>query len=105
MQTLTRTSTIEQMLESADHLIEKHRADPAIPDRITDTPHLPQGWILYSAERAFGGSKKGWNVELMDTTKPFQKGSIVTARHNHSLDAALEKASRSIMASRPAGRA
>lgn len=100
MQTMTRTNTIEHLLESADHLIELHREGPARIDRVVETPHVPEGWILYSAGLALGGSKKGWSVELLDTTKPFQKGSIVDARHSKSLDAALEAANRKIPASR-----
>lgn len=91
-QTVTRTSSIEHMLESADRAFEWHRSNTDVPDRVTNTPHLPQGWILYSAYYALEGSQKGWNVELMDTTRPFQKDSIVKAWHSHSLDAALQKA-------------
>lgn len=102
MQTTAHSTTIEQMLESADHLIEKHRGDPAAFDHYADTPHVPAGWILYSAQYELGGMRQPWKVELMDTTRPFQDGSIVVAQHSESLDAALREASRKALA-RPMG--
>lgn len=102
MQTMTDTTTIEQMLESADHLIEKHREQPGLFDRINRTPFLPEGSILYSAQCAFG-DRKHWEVELLDTTRRYEEGSIVTAQDDNSLDAALEAASRKIIASRSRG--
>ena len=104
MQTITRTLSIEHMLESADHLIEHHRGNPAAFDQPVNNPQLPNGWIIYSAHYALGGKKKGWSVEVMDTTRPFRKGSIVDAFDRQSLDAAL-RAANSKIASRPVGRA
>ena len=104
MQMMTRATTIEQMLESADHLIERHRGDPAIPDRAFKPPDLPEGCILYSARCEFEGVRKRWNVELMDTTKPYDEDSIVASEHTGSLDAALREAGRMILAARSAGR-
>lgn len=103
MQTITRTTAIEQMLESADHLIERHREGTGRRDRVLATPHVPEGWILYSACYKLEGTEKGWRVELMDTMRPFQAGSIVDACHSASLDAALIEANRKIPASRVAG--
>ena len=92
----TRTLAIERMLESADHHIAQHQEDSAMRDPAVRMPQLPEGWIFYSAERAFGGSKKGWSVEIMDTTKPFHQGSIVKAWHRESLDKALLEAAHKI---------
>lgn len=96
MHTSTRTLTIERMLESADPHIAQHRVNPAMPDSINRTPQLPQGWILHSASYTYEGSRKGWDVQILDTTKPYGKDSILTAWHSGSLDAALRAASRSI---------
>jgi hypothetical protein len=104
MQTMTSTIAIEQMLESADHLIESHRGNPGRVDRESETPYLPDGWIVYSAECAFEGIHKDWKVELMDTTRPFQEGSIVSAQNELSLDAALKEAGRKVLTSRSGGR-
>lgn len=109
MQTVTRTAAIEQMLESADHLIENHRvienhrATAAVFDRSVESPDLPPGCIFYSAEFSLDGLEKGWNVELMDTMKPFGAGSIVSAEHAPTLDAALRQASSKVLASRSMG--
>ena len=92
------------MLESADHLIEKHRGTPALFDHVTESPYVPEGWILYSAECSVGGVRKSWSVELMDTTRPYQDDSIVSAQNNDSLDGALREAGFKIQALRPAGR-
>ena len=104
MQTITRTLSIEHMLESADHLIEHHRGNSAMLGQPVNTPQLPNGWIVYSAQYALEGKKKGWNVEVMDTNRPFRKGSIVDAFDRKSLDAAL-RAANSKIASRPVSRA
>jgi len=100
MQSATRVSSVEQLLESADHLIERHRADPGSLDRVVETPpsSLPEGWILYSAHRDYGGDHNGWNVELMDTSRPYQEDSIIAARHDYSLDEALRQAGHQILA-------
>jgi hypothetical protein len=103
MQT-TRATLIEQMLESSDHLIERHRADRVPFDRIHETPHLPEGCVLYSAQCAFGDIGKRWSVELMDTTRPYQDDSIFAAQNGESLDAALEEAGWKVLASRSTGR-
>src|SRR6516164_2619683 len=95
---ITQTTTIERMLESADHLIEKHQAGTTRA-RAFDTPHLPEGWVLYSVGYALGGSQKGWRVKLIDTGGPFRADSIVDVTHNESLDAALREANHKILAS------
>ena len=105
MPTMTRTSAVEHMLESADPLIELHRESSGAVQSDSLIPQLPQGWILYSAQLELGSARKGWNVELLDTSRPFQKGSIVEARHSRSLDAALQAASRKVPAARIAGAA
>jgi hypothetical protein len=102
MQTLTHTENIERMLESADHHIEQHRGGRSLYDPVVRTPYIPEGWILYSAQRVLEGARKGWNVRLMNTTAPFHRGSIVDARHSMSLDAALKEASSKIAGSRRA---
>lgn len=99
MQTI---NTIERMLESADHHYEQHRGGSTIPGSVVQTPHLPEGWILYSAYRVLEGAKKGWNVSLMNAVRPFHKGSMIEVRHQGSLDAALREASTKIRASRSA---
>jgi hypothetical protein len=104
MQTITHTDSIEQMLDSADHLIENHRGSPARFDRATESTDLPEGWILYSANCEMAGVKKDWNVELLDTTRPYNDGSIVTAEHQESLDAALREAGRKILTAKSGGR-
>jgi hypothetical protein len=101
----TNTITIEHMLESADHLIERHRGETQSPQIQEKEAPLPEGWVLHSATYGFGRAKKGWNVELMDTRRPFQKGSLVNAHHNGSLVAALQKANDKIQSSGSAGRA
>src|SRR5581483_6834114 len=100
MQTMTRTTAIEEMLESADHLIDNHRvienqrATPSVFDRSRTVSDLPAGYILYSAECLLDGVHKGWHVELMDTNRPYQDGSIVSVEGARSLDAALDQACR-----------
>lgn len=107
MQTITRATAIEQMLESADHLIENHRVTenhrPAVFDRSMENPDLPPGCILYSAELSLDGVRKGWNVEVMDTMMPFQDGSIVSGDSAESLDSALRQASYKVLAARSRG--
>ena len=106
MQTIASTIAVEQMLESADHIIENHRAvenhgaSPAVFDRSRDNSDLPAGYILYSAECWLEGVQKGWHVELLDTTRPFLDGSIVSVDGARSLDAALDQACRKIVTSR-----
>lgn len=98
MQT-THTDAIERMLESADHHMEQHRGGRSLYDPVVRTPYIPEGWILYSAQRVLEGAKRGWNVRLMNTAGPFRKGSIVDARHRASLDAALREAGAKITGS------
>jgi hypothetical protein len=100
MPTATRTTAIEQALESADHLIERHRPTPAVFDPSMEGPDLPPGCIFYSAELSLDGVRKGWHVELMDTTRHFEDGSIVSVDGAESLDAALDQACRKIVTSR-----
>jgi len=106
MQTMTRTTAIEEMLESADHLIDNHRvienqrATPSVFDRSRTVSDLPAGYILYSAECLLDGVHKGWHVELMDTNRPYQDGSIVSVEGARSLDAALDQACRKVVSSR-----
>ena len=101
MQT-THTDNIERLLESADHHSEQHRGAGSIRDVAVRTPYVPEGWILYSAQRVLEGASRGWNVRLMNTAGPFQKGSMVDARHRVSLDAALREASSKITGARRA---
>lgn len=103
MQSATHTLAIEQMLESADPLIERHRANPGSYDGVAETLPLPEGCILYSAHYDYGSTHQSWNVELLDTTRPYLD-SIVSVRDDQSFDAALRQAGRQILASRPAGR-
>lgn len=96
---------VERMLESADRWAGRHGRDPSIPVATYPTPHLPAGWILYSAcyafsRRATDQAKKGWTVTLLGTSGPFQKNSMVNGSNPHSLDAALLDASRKITAAR-----
>jgi len=100
MQSANRTIAIEQMLESADPLIERHRAEPGSYDRAAETLPLPEGCILYSARYDYGGTHKSWNVELLDTTRPYLEDSIVSVQDDESLDAALRQAGRQIAALR-----
>ncbi len=87
------------MLESVDPWIlkhegiGKHEGNHAVPSPVYSTPHLPDGWILYSACYTIRGAKKGWNVELLNTAGPFRKTSIVAGWHREKLDAALLAAS------------
>ena len=85
------------MLESADHLIERHQGGAGASYGSSQMPPLPQGWVLYSTWYATEGGKRGWHVELLDTSKPFQNGSIVDG-HSDSFDTALRDA-RSLAAS------
>ena len=91
MQIITHTSSVEHMLESADHLIERHQEGPANRYGVSQTPPLPSGWVLYSTWYATEGGERGWHVELLDTSKPFQNGSIVDG-HSDSFDTALRDA-------------
>lgn len=104
MQSANSTTAIEQMLESADPLIERHRAEPGSYDRAAETLPLPEGCILYSAHYDYGSTHKSWNVELLDTTRPYLEDSIVSAQNDESLEAALRQAGREILASRPSRR-
>ena len=104
MQSATHTLAIEQMLESADPLIERHRAKPGSYDGVAETLPLPEGCILYSAHYDYGSTHQSWNVELLDTTRPYLQDSLVSAQDDESLDAALLQAGRQIVASRPAHR-
>ncbi|HEX5230381.1 MAG TPA: hypothetical protein VFW44_21865 [Bryobacteraceae bacterium] len=104
MQSVNSTIAIEQMLESADPLIERHRAEPGSYSRAAESLPLPEGCILYSAHYDYGSTHKSWNVELLDTTRPYLQDSLVSAQDDESLDAALLQAGRQIVASRPAHR-
>ncbi len=84
------------MLEAVDHWTERHRETPAHLAPTYPTPHLPAGWILYSACYKTTRAKKGWNVALLGTSGPFRKNSIVGGWSRHSLDDALLDASRKI---------
>ncbi len=96
LQTVTSTLAIERMLEAVDHWTERHRETPAHLAPTYPTPHLPAGWILYSACYKTTRAKKGWNVALLGTSGPFRKNSIVGGWSRHSLDDALLDASRKI---------
>lgn len=92
------TKSVEQLLDSADHHFEQHGGSVITAGSAASTPHLPEGWILYSAYRVLDGTRKGWTMKLLNTAKPFRKDSVVDARHNGSLDAALLAASTKIRA-------
>lgn len=104
------TGVIERMLASADHWAGRHGQDPSIPAPSYPTPHLPAGWIVYSASYAFSRqapdqAPKGWHVTLMGSSTPFEKSSMVSGSNRNSLDGALLDASRKITGSQQAARA
>lgn len=92
MQTTSFVTSVEQMLESVDHLIEKHREGPALRRSFNYTPHVPEDWVLYSARYDLDGREKGWHVQFLHATKPFQIDSIIETWDSESLDTALRKA-------------
>lgn len=104
MHNTTTMRKIERMLESADHWIERHKAFEQLQEdwgmfgRADRPPQLPAGWIVYSACYETDGVRKGWNVELLGTSVPFQNSSIVEGWDKESLDSALHQASRKILA-------